>query len=246
MHPTRNNNPGFTLIELLVVIAIIALLMGILMPALSAVRKRAWSTVCQSNLRSVGFACNLYAEDNNYKVPRGGGGREETRWFFMLLPYLAQKIPDGADYRNVEIYRCPAYPDKEQTVCFVINAFTSAPADYKDVGVPTSIDEMRSGASTIYVADNEDGSWRAIIKEREGENWGSTDVSYPEHLPGTIIRNAGLTGDSWADISDLQYNGCRVAHARHRQGHNALYFDWHVGYVPAVESVVENWRPKVH
>lgn len=239
---------GFTLIELLVVIAIIAVLMGILMPALSKVRKQAWGVICKSNLRSVGFACNLFAEDNKYKVPRGGGGSEETRWFHMLLPYLSKKLPDGADYRDVDIYKCPAYPNKEQTVCFVINAFNSDPdpTKYKDVSELTPLDKLRDRASTIYVADNEDGSWRAIITERDGPHWGSTDVSFPQHLPIYYIERAGLMGGSWADQRDLNYSGCRVAHARHRQGHNALYFDWHVGYVPAEESVVENWRPKMH
>jgi len=61
---------GFTLIELLVVIAIIALLMGILMPALSRARKQAWGVSCGSNLRQVGVAANLFAQDHEGKIPR--------------------------------------------------------------------------------------------------------------------------------------------------------------------------------
>jgi len=64
---------GFTLIELLVVIAIIALLMGILMPALNEARNRALVLVCGSNLSGLGKACELYATENEDTFPRSAG-----------------------------------------------------------------------------------------------------------------------------------------------------------------------------
>ncbi|AQQ70232.1 type II secretion system protein G [Limihaloglobus sulfuriphilus] len=64
-----NRKKAFTLIELLVVISIIALLMSILMPALSRVRKQAKRTVCGSNLHNWGLAVNAYYSDNDYKIP---------------------------------------------------------------------------------------------------------------------------------------------------------------------------------
>ena len=64
---------GFTLVELLVVIAIIALLMGILMPALARVRQIAFRLVCGTNLSGIGKAMLIYANDYEDELPRAGG-----------------------------------------------------------------------------------------------------------------------------------------------------------------------------
>ena len=65
----RIQKAGFTLIELLVVIAIIALLMGILMPALSRVREAAKRAVCSSQVKQTGAAIAAYASDNDNHMP---------------------------------------------------------------------------------------------------------------------------------------------------------------------------------
>jgi prepilin-type N-terminal cleavage/methylation domain-containing protein len=69
---------GFTLVELLVVIAIIALLMGILMPALARVRQIAFRMVCGTNLSGIGKAMLIYANDYDDELPVSGNG--ETLW----------------------------------------------------------------------------------------------------------------------------------------------------------------------
>ncbi|MFH1717687.1 MAG: prepilin-type N-terminal cleavage/methylation domain-containing protein [Planctomycetota bacterium] len=78
--PSDNNGrrAGFTLVELLVVIAILALLIAILLPALNQARHQARRTACAANLRQVGVAIHLYAEDFGDTIPFGPAGRPVT------------------------------------------------------------------------------------------------------------------------------------------------------------------------
>ena len=221
---------AFTLVELLVVIAIIALLMAILVPALRRARDQAKEVVCQSNLRQVGLGANLYAEEWDMYVPRGFRGSTGRAWFYLFMPYLSQKV-SGGDYRSVDIYRCPSYPDKEQTICFVVNGWEfNGRSDMRgrETIDPTRLTTCNVRARTVYLADNEDGWWRYIVTQEGGNGYNRCDVWSPDHLPGS--NRQGYT------------NGRRVARARHRDGCHFLFLDWHVERLPAEDVTIDLWR----
>jgi prepilin-type N-terminal cleavage/methylation domain-containing protein/prepilin-type processing-associated H-X9-DG protein len=230
---------GFTLIELLVVIAIIALLMGILMPALHRAKKQAQATTCLSNLKQIGLAAALYAEDYDSFIPRGAG---PSIWFIQFLPYVGQKENKG-DYRSVDIYRCKSFPrtgnglydipNSRQTVCYVVNDWTfSSRTDEKGSSVtkPTRLSVFARRAYTIYMADNEAGFWRPIIEDENSREISRCDIFDVGHLPAS----------NSTDIT----RGRRIARERHRKGCNVLFLDWHSEYVEAENMTVGMWRDK--
>jgi len=229
MHKGR----GFTLIELLVVIAIIALLMGILMPALQKVRKQGYMVACRSNMKQIGLAAYMYAESNRYFVPRGLVYATDPAWFELFMPYLSQKPTTEGDYRTVSIYRCKGYPEKRQTVCYVINGWGfSGPQDMTghEQQLPTKITSLKHTSKSIYLTDYE------FIDE--------------EMTP--IITEAGQEGLETCDIrreEDLAYNSDGIINAarrvpldRHSRGSNILYFDWSVGHLESKDIVPDLFR----
>jgi prepilin-type N-terminal cleavage/methylation domain-containing protein/prepilin-type processing-associated H-X9-DG protein len=121
LHEARRKS-GFTLIELLVVIAIIAILAGMLLPALSKAKAKAQGIACMSNIRQLSLAWTLYADDNqDYLV--NNHGIDETRarrqtWANHVQDWSASEENTNVLYladaklsphlgRGIEVYKCP-------------------------------------------------------------------------------------------------------------------------------------------
>jgi prepilin-type N-terminal cleavage/methylation domain-containing protein/prepilin-type processing-associated H-X9-DG protein len=103
----RRSRSAFTLIELLVVIAIIAILAAILFPVFAQAREKGRQTACLSNLRQVGLALQMYAQDYDEVLPTSGDTanfadpKAPTNFLGALIPYI----------KNKSIFVCPSSVD---------------------------------------------------------------------------------------------------------------------------------------
>jgi prepilin-type N-terminal cleavage/methylation domain-containing protein/prepilin-type processing-associated H-X9-DG protein len=90
---------GFTLVELLVVIAIMAILAAIMFPVFAKSREKARQSSCQSNLKSIGAAMLMYAQDFEEMFPLEGTEGSNNGWDAAVQPYM----------RSTKIFKCPSH-----------------------------------------------------------------------------------------------------------------------------------------
>jgi prepilin-type N-terminal cleavage/methylation domain-containing protein/prepilin-type processing-associated H-X9-DG protein len=198
----RRVSSGFTLIELLVVIAIIAILIGLLLPAVQKVREAAARMKCSNNLKQMGIACQSY-HDSIGTFPSGGtnswpamgpppptGRLQPGSWQFSILPYMEQS----------NIYNC----GNQATARAALIKVYSCPSRR----APTLIG---SSGSTDYYGSSENWSGanayptgtRGVFAAGSCANCGTTCIPITAITDGT--SNTVLAGDK--NISKPNYGG---------------------------------------
>jgi prepilin-type N-terminal cleavage/methylation domain-containing protein/prepilin-type processing-associated H-X9-DG protein len=140
---------AFTLIELLVVIAIIAVLAGLMFPLITRMQQQARATQCLNQLRQLGTAARLYANDNDQTLPvtthqRRQGGKS---WSITLQEYAGGKI----------VFRCPADEHQTRAYSYVINDFlTPNPAGAPDLDF-SKLSRLERPRETVLFAEASQG-----------------------------------------------------------------------------------------
>ena len=145
---------GFTLIELLVVIAIIAILAAMLLPALAAAKKKAWTASSNSNLHQIGLGLRMFADENNGFYPESGGtilwgtndvappaGSGQRGWMEQIIAYTS----------NTNVYHCPGNAQLSVGIQSPFNYFNGVRAAYMDAGSIAPVKNARILFPVAYV-----------------------------------------------------------------------------------------------
>ena len=217
MHARSPRQRGFTLIELLVVIAIIAILAAILFPVFAQAREKARQAVCFSNLKQVGTALMMYAQDydehlpiqpNNLQVAYAnapGTSLPDTRWrvnaLWAVIPYIKD---------SKSIFKCPSCVNFDTRPASTPNALSDA--TYHINGVVLATGAANNPARSL-----------ASISEPAGIIWMHEDGTRTNRS-SVRPRWVGVTNGlrTYVEWNNTTYNRF------HSEGGNLLYCDGHV------------------
>jgi prepilin-type N-terminal cleavage/methylation domain-containing protein len=177
---------GFTLVEVLVVISVIALLVGLLLPAVQQAREAACRTSCGNNLRQIGVALQSYHNDFQHLPPSRIG--EGPSWAVLILPYLEQEVtyrkwdltlPYGSQKAEaittpVPVYFCPSRRGKSDALSA---SGTQIPGCYANFRIPGSLGDYAASIGT-NINDGGSESEAKLILVLDGLPTGDPDGAF--------------------------------------------------------------------
>ncbi len=230
--PSRTSS-GFTLIELLVVIAIIAILAGMLLPALAKAKEKASATKCLNHLRQVGLAVTLYAEDADGFLPgpalRGvrHPGANPSALYLSNPAHLGRYL--GSGNTNNTVWSCPS---NRQAMEYVIAGSALSPARLSFV-----LNNRGAAASAtvpgLLFGDPNSAPVTTTKRLAQLSSAGTTaanglDVSSPSAI-WMISDIDGINYNAANTLSTTLYLGNNVP-PPHSGGRNYSFFDGHSEY----------------